>query len=329
LKSKNRFLEILRNEGIGNADLEKKGIRLDSRDVLCVSAESSSEQVATVNTFTNLHRHENYDDDNALSQIMETHWPRRDQYLERCASNGALLLDVGCGPAAIGRRFFASALGRGHYFGLEAGDHIEVARQNLRAIGAEASFIQCDVAHFPVTNPVFDFALIHGVLHHTDSIENSLAKISRTVKSGGGIAISINKRLPLVSRLLTPALSEELRKLSATEFQNAISEITKIGQIIDRCNAEVTIESDFDFLEIPKGKYNLHRLLHYYFMRMFYNEKWGLERSTLQNVDWYEPIHSHTVSPEELSSLVESQGMEVVELNFPTPSAISLFAVKN
>lgn len=105
------------------------------------------------------------------------------------ANRGRKVLDLGCGPGWITRRY-AQAGARVTAVDLTS-QALALARQWLDSEGLNADLRQADAESLPFADHTFDWVSCDGVLHHTPGTEKGLAEIYRVLAPGGGACISV------------------------------------------------------------------------------------------------------------------------------------------
>lgn len=123
---------------------------------------------------------------------------------------GHLILDAGCGE---GRHVFASlgwpctilGLDLNHY-SLKKAHFIIESLKKKRELKGRALLIRGDVLHFPFATETFDCIICAEVLEHFPEEKILLAELTRILKKGGRIAISVPT---LITEYLYDQLSYE------------------------------------------------------------------------------------------------------------------------
>ena len=100
---------------------------------------------------------------------------------------GKRVLDAGCG---MGR--FAEIVHRygGEYVGLDYSFAIDAAYANVGQLPG-VHFVQADIFHPPFEEGVFDLVTSLGVLHHTPAPRVAFASLSRLVKPGAYLTVTL------------------------------------------------------------------------------------------------------------------------------------------
>jgi SAM-dependent methyltransferase len=100
---------------------------------------------------------------------------------------GKLVLDAGCG---MGR--FAEIVHQygANYIGLDYSYAVDAAYANAGHLNG-VHFVQADLFHPPFANDAFDLVMSLGVLHHTPDPRRAFASLSRVVKPGGQLSVTV------------------------------------------------------------------------------------------------------------------------------------------
>lgn len=104
-------------------------------------------------------------------------------------NRGKTVLELGCGPGWNVKNLAE------HGANISACDititGARLAKNWLQNLELKGNICVGDVESSPFRSNYFDFVLCDGVLHHTPGIENGLAEIYRTLKTGGKSVISV------------------------------------------------------------------------------------------------------------------------------------------
>lgn len=100
---------------------------------------------------------------------------------------GKLVLDAGCG---MGR--FAEVVHRygGQYVGLDYSFAVDAAYANCGQFNG-VHFVQGDIFQPPFEEESFDLVMSLGVLHHTPSPHDAFGRLTRLVKPGGHLSVTV------------------------------------------------------------------------------------------------------------------------------------------
>lgn len=261
-------------------------------------------------------------------EFYRQHFPGIRELLDQWLKDGDLVLDAGCGAGFSAMAFFGRHLKRVKYIGVDISRAVEVARKNFSAKGYPAEFMQDDISDLSFPAGSFDFIFSAGVLHHTDSVQNALHRLSTMLRSGGRMLIWVYRKQPPLREFADQFIRTYLAPLSNQEAYDALIPLTKLGQVLGRTKVEIEIDEPIEMLGIPAGKFDLQRFFYYYVLKTFYNDKLSFERANMQNFDWYRPLNAHTSTVEELLEYSACSGL-IVEHQFLSPSGISLIFRKS
>ncbi|WP_142120052.1 methyltransferase domain-containing protein [Rarobacter faecitabidus] len=110
------------------------------------------------------------------------------QYLESHLSEGASLLDVGCGPGTL-TVDLARRVAPGRVVGVDASqDVLESAREYALAEGAAVEFAQANVYELPFADDTFDVVHVHQLLQHLSDPVAAIRELRRVAKPAGIVA---------------------------------------------------------------------------------------------------------------------------------------------
>lgn len=157
----------------------------------------------------NLFRKEQIDSHNGTTLSADRFWTETGWSREELA--GKWVLDAGCGA---GRFLDVASRTEGEIVGIDISSAIDAAKENLRGRD-NIHFIQASIYTLPFREATFDYCYCLGVIQHTPDTAESLRAISRTVKPGGKIAVTIYPRKPwtkLYSKYWIRPLTKRLRK---------------------------------------------------------------------------------------------------------------------
>src|SRR5205823_8361113 len=121
-----------------------------------------------------------------LAAQIEAIWPQEEPIFRRHPlSQGARILDVGCGTGEIaGRlaRLFPSA----SYLGIDLEEaHLEKARVKNAQLGDRVRFQHGDAMQIPLADLPFDLAVSRHLLQAIPDARRVLAEMARVLKPGG------------------------------------------------------------------------------------------------------------------------------------------------
>lgn len=275
-------------------------------------------QIRDINYFSKHHNLMYYDSHCTELKHLDFHWPKRKYYLKKFLKEKSLFMDAGCGGGAIGRSFLKDFEKITNYVGVDKSKNIyKITRRGYRNAFAYKSLIE----NIKFKRNTFDLILCHGVLHHIQNYKKSLNKMIYVLKKNGILFLTVNKILPFILNLNTKDLKRKISLMPKKEGDKLIKNITFLGKSFRKVKGKVVINKDLKFLDIPKGKYDVQYLIHYYIFRNFYNPDWPLQASHNMNLDWYHPLISRNINIKEIESIFKKNNMKILKKYSPSPSA--------
>lgn len=221
------------------------------------------------------------------------------------------ILDAGCGAGLSALCLFGEYLANHDYVGVDISDAVDQARENFREAGLDGRFLQADILDLPRDIGTFDVILSEGVLHHTPSVESALLSLTRVLRSGGTLLFYVYAKKSPVREFTDDFVRERLMEMDDEAAWEALLPLTQLGKILGDLNVTVDLHEDIDVLSIPRGRYNLQRLVYYKFCKMFYNPNFTIEEMNHINFDWFRPLNCHRHSAAEIRQMCERQGLAV------------------
>ena len=103
-------------------------------------------------------------------------------------SDGAAVLDVGCGTGAVSREL-ARRPGIGQVIGVDPSPVFLAAARKLAASQPNLSFVTGDGRSLPSENNSFDAVIFHTTLSHVPEPQAALAEAFRVLRPGGVLAV--------------------------------------------------------------------------------------------------------------------------------------------
>ncbi|GAB2562854.1 class I SAM-dependent methyltransferase [Nocardia heshunensis] len=104
-------------------------------------------------------------------------------------TEGALVLDVGCGPGLFTRAFGDAVGAAGLAVGLDASQSMLAEAARTNAVGS-VGFVRGDAGRLPFADKTFDAVACFFALHFFPDAEGALAEIARVTVPGGRIAVT-------------------------------------------------------------------------------------------------------------------------------------------
>jgi ubiquinone/menaquinone biosynthesis C-methylase UbiE/uncharacterized protein YbaR (Trm112 family) len=138
----------------------------------------------------NLFRKEQLDSYNGTNISAERFWSETNWTKEEIAEK--LILDAGCGA---GRFLDVVSNSKAEVIGVDISSAIDAAKANLEGRN-NIHFVQASIYDLPFREETFDFCYCIGVIQHTPDPPKALSSITRMIKEGGKIAVTIYERKP-------------------------------------------------------------------------------------------------------------------------------------
>ncbi len=161
----------------------------------------------------------------------------------------------------------------------------------------------------------FDLAIAMGSLHHSTSIEKSLANTCQALKPGGryiGWIINEQKRLRKATdksfREFYATLETDEEKW--TEAGRHAQIAWEIGEALG--DAEITLKEDLPSWELERGTYKIQTLLFDYLVKISKDDT--IERSMHQAYDWFVPEYYHQTSRADLLAMLDKLSVSAIEV---------------
>ena len=108
---------------------------------------------------------------------------------------------------------------------------------------------------------------------------------------------------------------ERIADLPPEEAWNLLRPLTRLGQALAELDATVEVPEDVELLGIPKGVYDVQRLVYWHFAKLFWNEALTFEENTHVNFDWYHPRFAHRHTEDEVRGWFADCGLEIIRLD--------------
>ena len=212
-------------------------------------------------------------------------WYKKDSFIK-----GKKCLDAGCGP---GRFTCAMKL-----LGASKVDSFDISEQAIK----RCKKINPDAYVFDIwdlkPNPVYDFVLSWGVLHHTKNTETSFKYLTKFLSKGGHISIYVyNKKAP-VREYVDDYIRKTTVNMSVNECLEFSKDMAILGKSLSKLNKKIKIPREIKILGVKAGTYDVQRFIYWHFLKCFWDSNDNFERSVGVNFDWYYPkfAYRHTSS---------------------------------
>jgi hypothetical protein len=108
---------------------------------------------------------------------------------------------------------------------------------------------------------------------------------------------------------------ERIAGLSPEEAWDRLRPLTRLGQALAELGTEVEVPEDVELLGIPKGTYDVQRLVYWHFAKLFWNPTMTFEENNHVNFDWYHPRYAHRHTEAEVRGWFADCGLEITRFD--------------
>jgi arsenite methyltransferase len=238
-----------------------------------------------------------------------------------------IILDAGCGAGWSALLFFGKLLNDHDYLGIDISSAVDVARKRFAESTIKGDFLQCSLTDLPLEDESIDMIFSEGVLHHTDSTEESLKYLAKKLKKCGRFLFYVYKKKAVIREFTDDYVRESIKKLNDEDAWDALEALTKLGISFGKINAKIDVEEDIPYLGINKGSYDLHRFFYWNICKLYYDKNVSFEVMNHINYDWYRPLNCHRHNPEEIIKWCEESNLEIEHIDVQE-SGITVVAIK-
>jgi arsenite methyltransferase len=225
------------------------------------------------------------------------------------------ILDAGCGSGGSAKLLFGDLLRVHSYVGIDVSDAVEVARIRFEESGLPGQFYRHDLNAIPEALGAFDIVFSEGVLHHTDSVRESLMSLSRRMHSGGRILFYVYARKGPIREFTDDHVRRWLNELDNEAAWEALKPLTLLGKELGQLGVEVQVPEDIPFLGIVKGRYDLQRLFYYSICKAYYRPGYTIDEMNHINFDWFRPANCHRHEATEIREFCSDAGLVIERLH--------------
>lgn len=243
------------------------------------------------------------------------------------AKSHTKFLDAGCGAGVSALLLFGDLLRDCNYVGVDISNSVEIAKKNFQEAGIAAAFHQLDLRDMPDDMREFDVIFSEGVLHHTDSIQNSIVNLSKRLSSSGVLLFYVYRKKAPIREFTDDLVRFHLAQFDSQEAWEELKPLTVLGKTLGELDVRFTVKEDVPFLGIKAGDYDLQRFFYYHVFKAFYNKDLDFREMHHINFDWFAPLNCFRSTPEEIIEFCVKAGLDV-ERCFVDESGISVIARK-
>jgi SAM-dependent methyltransferase len=238
-----------------------------------------------------------------------------------------LILDVGCGSGFSALLFFGDYLREHDYLGMDISSAVRIAKERFEDSGYRGYFLQADLKNLPIPDNYADIIFCEGVLHHTDSVEESLRSLTTKLKTGGRIFFYVYRKKAAIREFTDDFIRNRLKHLSDEESWEALKPLTKLGIALGKLNVTINVPQDIDFLGIKKGEMDIQRFFYWNICKLFFSTELKEDELNHINFDWFRPLNCHRHTPEEIIAYCEATGLKLEHLD-KQEAGITVIAMK-
>jgi SAM-dependent methyltransferase len=211
-------------------------------------------------------------------------------------------------------------------FGIDISDGIELAYRDLADL-PNLHLVKADLTRLPFPEAFFDFIACDQVIHHTPDTHRSLVALLRHLVPGGHIAFYVYKRKGPIREFCDDYIRRFTVAMSPDECLRFSEAVTRFGQALSRLKIQVEVPEDLPILDIKAGKHDLQRFIYWNVFKCFWNDAFDWETNVIVNFDWYNPLHAHRHTPEEVRAWCAEAALEILHFDV-IESGISVLARK-
>jgi SAM-dependent methyltransferase len=225
------------------------------------------------------------------------------------------ILDAGCGAGVSALLLFGDALAQHEYIGVDISESVAEARKNFADRGLPATFVQANLGSLPEELGTFDVIFSEGVLHHTDSVRDSLLFLASRLNPGGRIAFYVYARKAPIREFTDDMVRNAISGLSDEEAWDALMPLTELGKALGDLGITIEVPADIPILSIERGTYDLQRLFFYKICKAYYQTDYTLDEMNHINFDWFRPRNCHRHSVEEVIGFCQQADLGISRLH--------------
>lgn len=237
------------------------------------------------------------------------------------------ILDAGCGSGISAKLFFGEKLKEHQYYGVDISNAVELCEKEFLKQGISGKFSQCDLNDIDESFGNFDMIFSEGVLHHTDSVKNSLCNLSQRLKDGGKFLFYVYSKKAPIREFTDDLVRDSIKDLNNEEAWECLLALTELGKKLGELNVQIEIEKSIPVLGIEAGKYDLQRLFYYKICKAYYRPDYSIDEMNHINFDWFRPSNCYRHTPEEVELFCQDAGLAVDRMHVEA-SGITVIATK-
>lgn len=238
-----------------------------------------------------------------------------------------IILDAGCGAGYSGMIFWDKYIKDHFYLGVDISSAIDVAKQRFAEAKLPGDFMRASITDIPVPDNSIDIVFCEGVLHHTDSTENSLNYLSKKLKKGGRFLFYVYAKKSPIREFTDDHIRQHISEMTNEKAWEALMPLTLLGKALSELKTEIDVPEDIPYLGIKKGKIDIQRLFYWHICKMWYRPEANVNEMNLVNFDWFRPLNCHRHTKEEVERYCRNARLEIEHLD-SQESGYSVVATK-
>ena len=265
---------------------------------------------------------------NSRRWMLERYCDNKPERLDEWLSGGRkIILDAGCGSGFSAMIFFSEHLKAHDYLGVDISDAVDIAKERFCEAGYPGDFIKINIIDLPVADGTIDIIFSEGVLHHTDSTEQSIKFLAKKVRGGGKFLFYVYAKKAVIREFTDDHIRHHLQNMNDEEAWKALESLTRLGITLGELNMDFEVQEDIPVLGIKKGKYDLQRFFYWNICKMYYRPEFSFDEMNHINFDWFRPLNCHRHTPEEIKKWCQEAGLTIEDMNVQG-AGITVVAVK-
>jgi len=238
-----------------------------------------------------------------------------------------IILDAGCGSGYSAILFLGDHLKNHDYLGVDISSAVNVAQCRFEEKGYPGDFMQMNLMDLPVPDGSLDLIFSEGVLHHTDSVAESIKYLAEKLKDGGRFLFYVYGKKSIVREFTDDFIRKRIQDLDDEQAWEALIPLTKLGNVLGNTKIEIEIPENIPLLDIEKGKIDLQRFFYWHICKLFYSSDLTLEEMNHINFDWFRPLNCHRHTPEEIKDFCANAELTIEHMDVQK-SGITVVALK-
>ena len=231
------------------------------------------------------------------------------------AGGRKLILDAGCGAGFSAMLFFGDRLRDHEYVGVDISASVEIARERFAEASYPGTFKQASLTDAPIPDGSVDLIFSEGVLHHTDSTEQSLKYLAKKLKPGGRFLFYVYAKKAVIREFTDDFIRQQLEEMSDEEAWRALEPLTKLGITLGQLQVEIDVPQAIPFLGIPAGRLDLQRFIYWNICKLYYRPDWTVDEMNHVNFDWFRPMNCHRQTPDEVRQWCREAGLVIERMD--------------